>query len=119
MSGLVYLPGVATLSFESSACSGCGMCLVVCPHAVFASASGAVEVREPDRCIECGACARNCPTSAISVEPGVGCALAILKGWLTRASTSSCGSDSQVDQCGGRRAGGPGGQAPSAGGKPC
>ncbi len=119
MSGLVYLPGVATLSFQSSACTGCGMCLVVCPHAVFAPATRAVEVREPDRCIECGACARNCPTGAVSVEPGVGCALAILKGWLTRGSTESCGSDSQVDQCGGGPAGGPGGRAPSAGGKPC
>jgi ferredoxin len=29
-------------------------------------------------CMECGACLRNCPFGAISVEPGVGCAWAIL-----------------------------------------
>jgi Fe-S-cluster-containing hydrogenase component 2 len=30
--------------------------------------------------MECGACAMNCPFSAISVAAGVGCAYAVIKG---------------------------------------
>lgn len=117
--GLVYLPGVSTLVFDRTACTGCGMCVTVCPHAVFAPVTRAVEVRDLDRCIECGACARNCPEGAISVEPGTGCALAILKGWLRRGGTASCGSTAPVGAVGCNPAAGPGGHAPAAGGKPC
>lgn len=110
MSGLVYMPGVSTLSFDGSACTGCGVCLTVCPHGVFAPLGRVVKIGDPDRCIECGACSRNCAAGAITVEPGVGCALAILKGRLSHGSTASCGSGSQVDGCQG---------GPAAGGKPC
>jgi len=116
--GLVYLPGVATLVFDRAKCTGCGMCLTVCPHAVFEQVSRAVEVRELDRCIECGACARNCPEGAIEVDPGTGCALAILKGWLSRGSQGSCGP-SVVDDAGCSSSAVPGGRSPAAGGKPC
>jgi ferredoxin len=44
-------------------------------------------------CIECGACAVNCPEDALSLHPGVGCAAAILKGWITRSQPHcDCGS---------------------------
>ena len=33
--------------------------------------------------MECGACALNCVPGAINVKPGVGCAQAIINGWLT------------------------------------
>ena len=36
-----------------------------------------------DGCMECGACAINCPPGALGVKPGVGCASAILHAWLT------------------------------------
>ena len=39
--------------------------------------------------MECGACALNCVPGALSVEPGVGCAQAIINGWLT-GSEPSC-----------------------------
>lgn len=31
----------------------------------------------------------NCPESAVSVNPGVGCAAAILNGWITRLEPDS------------------------------
>ena len=43
-------------------------------------------------CLECGACALNCVPGAISVTPGVGCAQAIIIGWLTGGEPScDCG----------------------------
>jgi ferredoxin len=36
--------------------------------------------------MECGACAKNCPVNAITVDTGVGCATAVITGWLTGAS---------------------------------
>ncbi|MHB9115027.1 MAG: mercury methylation ferredoxin HgcB [Thermoleophilia bacterium] len=118
-SGLVYLRGVATLTFDRAACTGCGMCLTVCPHAVFAPVTRAVEIRDIDRCIECGACARNCPEGAITVDPGTGCAIAILKGWLSRRPQAPRGSSAGECGAGGGPVLGPGGHAPAAGGKPC
>jgi len=35
------------------------------------------EKENGDTCMECGACARNCPTEAITVRAGVGCATAV------------------------------------------
>jgi hypothetical protein len=32
--------------------------------------------------MECGACALNCPANVIGVNAGVGCASAIIMGWL-------------------------------------
>jgi ferredoxin len=78
-----YLDGVVTLELDEAACSGCGVCLDVCPHAVFAAARSPegkprVRIAERDRCMECGACKRNCAQGAISVREGVGCAGALL-----------------------------------------
>jgi ferredoxin len=41
-------------------------------------------------CMECGACALNCSAGAITLKPGVGCAEAIIRGWLT-GTEPSCG----------------------------
>lgn len=90
MQGLRYLTGVTTLRFDESVCSGCGICQAVCPHAVFKVEERKARIVDQDACIECGACALNCPEEAISVAAGVGCAAAIIKGWVTR-SEPSCG----------------------------
>ena len=42
-------------------------------------------------CMECGACAVNCPVAAISVDPGVGCAAYIISGWIHGKDKASCG----------------------------
>ena len=80
---LRYLSGVVTLALDEAKCSGCGMCLTVCPHAVFAIEDGKAAIVDRDACMECGACALNCPCQAVTVESGVGCVAAIIKGALT------------------------------------
>jgi NAD-dependent dihydropyrimidine dehydrogenase PreA subunit len=84
-----YLKDVATLKQDPGKCTGCGMCLLVCPHRVFEPYEGKVRIADLDRCMECGACMKNCPFGAIEVQEGVGCAAAILIGMLT-GSEPSC-----------------------------
>lgn len=87
---LRYLNNVATLRLDAEKCVGCGMCVNVCPHQVFEIHEGKAEIADLDGCMECGACLKNCAFSAISVSPGVGCASAIIRGFLT-GSDPTCG----------------------------
>jgi NAD-dependent dihydropyrimidine dehydrogenase PreA subunit len=75
---LRYLSGVTTLELDGDLCTGCGMCVEVCPHAVFRLEGGHAVVQDRDACIECGACQTNCEAGALRVDVGVGCARAIL-----------------------------------------
>ncbi len=90
MSQLIYLRDVVTLGLDRIKCVGCGMCLLVCPHAVLNLTNGKVEITNRDGCMECGACARNCPTEAIHVRSGVGCATAVINSMLGRKKSSCC-----------------------------
>lgn len=47
-------------------------------------------IRDKDACMECGACAKNCPAEAIKVNAGVGCAYAIIKSKLTGKKACCC-----------------------------
>ena len=89
----MYLKDVTTLSFDSKKCVGCELCTMVCPHGVFIVDGRKAQIAEKDFCIECGACALNCPAKAIEVNPGVGCAAAFINGWIT-GSEPTCGCDS-------------------------
>lgn len=92
MEGLRYLEEVVTLRLDPEACVGCGLCEIVCPHGVVIVADRRARLADRGACMECGACARNCPTGALTVKAGVGCASAIIKGWLT-GGPPTCGCD--------------------------
>lgn len=92
MSKFRYLANVVTLELDVEKCIGCGMCALVCPHRVLELQERQARIMERDACIECGACAGNCPVAALTVKAGVGCASAIINGWLTGGEPScDCG----------------------------
>jgi NAD-dependent dihydropyrimidine dehydrogenase PreA subunit len=82
-----------TLKLETEKCTGCGLCTDVCPHAVFMLAERKAVIQHPERCMECGACMRNCQVQAIQVETGVGCAAALIFGALNKTAPQ-CGCSS-------------------------
>ena len=78
-----YLKNVVTLHLTAEKCVGCGRCAEVCPHGVLSVNDKKGWITDKDSCMECGACAKNCQAKAISVKTGVGCAYAVIRGWLT------------------------------------
>jgi ferredoxin len=89
-----------TLKYTASLCIGCDMCIHVCPHGVFARNGRTVRLVRADACMECGACQQNCPTGALLVDSGVGCAAAMIQAALTGKKDVSCGSGDQPSCCG-------------------
>ncbi len=80
-----------TLKFNRDECNGCGMCCEVCPHAVFSRSGRTITLAHAENCMECGACQLNCPTNAILVESGVGCATAMMIAAVTHRREPACG----------------------------
>ncbi|HNX66275.1 MAG TPA: mercury methylation ferredoxin HgcB [Bacteroidales bacterium] len=89
MKDLVYLPDVVTLALDENKCTGCGLCIKVCPHNVFELSDRKAHIVRRDFCMECGACALNCACKAITVNSGVGCAAGIINGIL-KGTEPSC-----------------------------
>ena len=90
MKRMVYLKDVVSLELDREKCVGCGMCILVCPHAVLGLNNGTALIRNRDACMECGACKTNCPAEAIKVNAGVGCAAAVINAALGRKGGSCC-----------------------------
>jgi NAD-dependent dihydropyrimidine dehydrogenase PreA subunit len=82
-----------TLMLMPRLCSGCGRCVEVCPHGVFAIETRKARMINPDGCMECGACQVNCVSGAIKVESGVGCASAMIRAALTGKEPTCGGPD--------------------------
>jgi len=82
-----------TLEYDPSLCNGCGVCADVCPHAAFEMRGRLAHLINGQDCMECGACQVNCPTHAIHVESGVGCASAMIRAALKgeKEAVCSCG----------------------------
>jgi len=95
MTGLRYISDTATLELDTGLCNGCRMCLIVCPHEVFAYREKRALIADKDACMECGACVLNCEPGAITVQKGVGCAEAVLNSMIRGGEPScDCGRDS-------------------------
>jgi len=78
------------IALTSDACTGCGDCAKICPHAVFEMRERkAVPVHE-ERCVECGACELNCHDGAIRVTKGTGCVVTIIKEDILGIRDSTC-----------------------------
>ena len=88
MARLRYIEEAVTLKYDESLCNGCGLCVAVCPRAVFAMQGRRAALADRGACLECGACALNCVPGAITVDAGVGCAQAIITGVLTGGEPS-------------------------------
>jgi Fe-S-cluster-containing hydrogenase component 2 len=86
---LKYL-GLNTLEYNEKKCTGCGMCVIVCPHRIFKLKAKKAEVVNAEKCIECGACAINCAFGAITVESGPGCAAAVLSSAFKGKNSKAC-----------------------------
>lgn len=95
-----YLKNVVTLKLDVDKCIGCGLCTIVCPHAVFEMRGEKAVIVDRDACMECGACVLNCSVDAIQVRPGVGCATAVIIGTLRGTEpTCSCSYESGKSCC--------------------
>jgi NAD-dependent dihydropyrimidine dehydrogenase PreA subunit len=93
-----YIESVVTLEYDPSRCHGCGMCIKVCPHGVFALEDRRAVVVDRGACMECGACAQNCPEELIRVRTGVGCAAGILAGAVA-GTGPDCGCSGGSSGC--------------------
>ena len=93
MDNQLYIKDVVTLQYDPSKCTGCGMCVAVCPHRVFQLQDKKAYITNKNKCMECGACELNCKDNAIRVHKGVGCATAVINSMIRKSEpTCGCGS---------------------------
>jgi NAD-dependent dihydropyrimidine dehydrogenase PreA subunit len=95
-----YLADTASIGLVPEKCVGCGRCLEVCPHEVFAVKEGKAVILDKDRCMECGACVNNCAFGALSVDKGVGCAAALINSMITGGEPAcGCSDNNKTGGC--------------------
>lgn len=100
MKTMQYLRNVVTLKLNNDLCTGCGMCVIVCPHEVFNIKDGKAQIIDINDCMECGACSKNCQFGALTVKSGIGCAAGIINGIINGTEPScDCGGSSKKSCC--------------------
>ena len=55
---------------DKNKCINCKICVDICPYEVFGNIRGYAVVENPENCIECGECIRNCENIAIKLVDG-------------------------------------------------
>jgi len=53
---------------DESLCTGCGICIDVCPHQALEIVDGYAKLIKPDACDGTGECADSCPMQAITLK---------------------------------------------------
>lgn len=65
--GLTKGPGRFKVVVDPEGCTGCGICVDVCPRGVYKLESKKAVVTDTEKCENCTACFKQCPEQAISV----------------------------------------------------
>jgi len=91
------------IKFDENKCTGCKVCVGVCPQRVIKMTNDKAKVTDYASCMECGACKLNCQFDAIEVTKGTGCLWAILKEDILKIAPkgTGCGCDSDKNIPGG------------------
>lgn len=55
-------------TIDTDECSGCGICVDICPNSVLDIVGNVACVVNEDSCNECGECMEECPLGAIEVD---------------------------------------------------
>ena len=53
---------------DKDLCTGCGICVDVCPHQALEMVDGVAKLVRPDDCDGNGACVEACPVQAITLR---------------------------------------------------
>jgi len=55
-------------NIDESLCTGCGICIDVCPHQALEMIDGHAKLARPEVCDGAGGCADACPMQAITIK---------------------------------------------------
>ena len=79
------------IEIDEEKCTGCKVCMKVCPHHVIEMIDKKAQAARLERCVECGACDLNCEFGAITVTKGTGCLFAIVREDILKIRGKGCG----------------------------
>lgn len=59
------------IHIDHARCTGCGVCVDICPEDVLHVEEAKVAAKYPEECWYCGSCVYDCPHEAIEVAFGI------------------------------------------------